>query len=297
MKNHLGASTTLQAAHTERLYKQTPLSFYNKGKHRRPPWKTTLKGAKATLTLGERFQNNRSHSRPPAAAPGRRGSGKQGRRPGRLCGLAPTAAQPAVPGRPHPGPRTPGPRRRSPGPAVHGHMSLRGRRRPAPARPHAAWDALLRAAAGPRRPPRPRGDSTAATPPPPPPPGSRDPAGGGSATSCEPGSRREGEGAHGDAPCGCTWPSGPRRAGPALLLSRAPVPAAAVLEKHFFCPRVPTSRLPFIANSELKCMLPLLPHSSCGPDSALRNPEPPPPDSGMFRLRHLLKQLCQIAQG
>lgn len=134
------------------------------------------------------------------------------------------AASRPGPGR-TPEPGTPGPRRRSPGPAVHGHMSLRGRRRPAPARrparSHAAWDALLRAAAGPRRPPRPRGDSTAVAtppPPPPPPPGSRDPAGGGggggSATFGEPGSRREGEGAHGDAPCGGTWPRGPR-AGPA----------------------------------------------------------------------------------
>lgn len=144
-----------------------------------------------------------------------------------------------------------------PGPAVHGHMSLRGCRRPAPARPHAVRDALLRAAAGPRRPPRPRGDSTAATPPPPlplpPPLGSRDPAGGGFATFREPGSRREGEGAHGDAPGGCTWPRG-LRAGPALLLSWAPAPAIPGLGKHF-CPGVPTSRLPFIANWELEWML------------------------------------------
>lgn len=155
------------------------------------------------------------------------------------------------------------PRRRSPGPAVHGHMSLRGRRRPAPARPHAVRDALLRAAAGPRRPPRPRGDSTAATPPQPPPPplGSRDPAGGGSATFREPGSRREGEGSHGDAPCGCTWPRGPG-AGPALLLSWAPAPAVPVLEKHF-CPGVPISRLPFIANWDLKKWMLRPPPHSC----------------------------------
>lgn len=161
--------------------------------------------------------------------------------------------------------------RRLPGPAVHGHMSLRGRRRPAPARPHPVRDTLLRAAAGPRRPPRPRGDSTAATPPPPLPPplGSRDPAGGGgrgSATFREPGSRREGEGAHGDAPCGRTWPRGPW-SGPALLLSWAPTPAVPVLEKHF-CPGVPTSRPPSIGNWELNLDAPasasLLPVARAG---------------------------------
>lgn len=62
-----------------------------------------------------------------------RGSRLAGRA-GRLCGLAPTAAQRAVAGRPHPGAAEAWPRRRSPGPAVHSHMSLRGRRRPAPAR-------------------------------------------------------------------------------------------------------------------------------------------------------------------
>lgn len=103
-----------------------------------------------------------------------------------------------------------------PGPAVHGHMSLRGRRRPAPARPHPVRDTLLRAAAGPRRPPRPRGDSTAATPPPPLPPplGSRDPAGGGgrgSATFREPGSRREGEGRTGTRPAAAPGRAGPGR--------------------------------------------------------------------------------------
>ena len=35
IKSHLGASTTPQAAHTEGLYKQTPLSFYVKGKHQK----------------------------------------------------------------------------------------------------------------------------------------------------------------------------------------------------------------------------------------------------------------------
>lgn len=293
IKSHLGASTTPQAAHTERLYKQTPLSFYVKEKHQ--------KASQATLENHPEGSNGdlgrpasgfittaRRTARPPARRAARppTGPGEAGSRTRQA--LRPSADRRAAsrPGQAAPETADAGPRRRSPGPAVHGHMSLRGRRRPAPARPHPAWDALLRAAAGPRRPPRPRGDSTAATPPPPPPPppGSRDPAGGGggSATFREPGSRREGEGAHGDAPCGCTWPRGPR-AEPALLLSWAPAPAAAVLEKHF-CPRVPTSRLPFIPSSELKWVLPLLPPSSCGRASALGKPEPPPRDSGMFRL-------------
>lgn len=140
IKSHLDASTTPQAAHTERLYKQAPLSFYVKGKHQ--------KASQATLEnhpegsngdLGRRasgfITTARRTARPPAhrAARPPTGPGEAGSRTRQA--LRPSADRRAArrPGQAAPETADAGLRRRSPGPAVHGHMSLRGRRRRTPA--------------------------------------------------------------------------------------------------------------------------------------------------------------------